>query len=48
MKILLAVKSKSIECLGVMYLSAVIKQAGHEAKIVDINEAPLIAPSVHG
>lgn len=39
MKVMFVVKSKAIECLGVMYLAAVVKQAGHEARIVDINEA---------
>jgi anaerobic magnesium-protoporphyrin IX monomethyl ester cyclase len=43
MKILLVVKSKTIETLGPMYLQAVIKQCGHECKIVDINDAPLTA-----
>ena len=39
MKILLVVKSKKMECLGPMYLSAVVKQIGHECSIVDIVEA---------
>ena len=39
MKILLVVKSKAIETLGPMYLSSIAKQAGHECKIVDIDEA---------
>ncbi|MFA5348375.1 MAG: radical SAM protein [Methanoregula sp.] len=39
MKILFVVKSMTIENLGVQYLSAVTKQAGHEAKIVELNEA---------
>jgi radical SAM superfamily enzyme YgiQ (UPF0313 family) len=39
MKILLVVKSKVMENLGVMYLAAVIKNAGHETKIVDIHGA---------
>jgi anaerobic magnesium-protoporphyrin IX monomethyl ester cyclase len=43
MKVLLVCKSKMMENLGVMYLSAVVKKAGHEAKIVDINEAYNIA-----
>jgi hypothetical protein len=38
MKILLVVKSKAIECLGPMYLSAIVKQCGHDAKICDILE----------
>jgi radical SAM superfamily enzyme YgiQ (UPF0313 family) len=38
MKVLFVVKSKAIETLGVMYLAAVAKQAGHKAKIVSINE----------
>ncbi len=37
MKILFVVKSKEIETLGVMYLAAVVKQCGHEARIVDIH-----------
>jgi len=45
MKVLFVVKSKVIECLGPMYLAAVIKQAGHEAKIVDINTAYNVALS---
>ena len=43
MKILFVVKSKEIETLGTMYLSSVVKQAGHKAKIVDIIEAPTTA-----
>lgn len=39
MKVLLVCKSKVMENLGVMYLSSVIKKAGHECKIVSINEA---------
>lgn len=39
MKILLVVKSKILETLGPMYLSAIAKQAGHECMIVDIKEA---------
>jgi radical SAM superfamily enzyme YgiQ (UPF0313 family) len=38
MRILFVVKSKAIENLGVMYLSAVVKQAGHEARIVSIDQ----------
>jgi len=41
MKVLLVVKSKAIETLGVMYLASVVKQAGHECRIMDINEARL-------
>ena len=36
MRVLLVVKSKMMENLGVMYLSSVIKQGGHECKIVDM------------
>jgi radical SAM superfamily enzyme YgiQ (UPF0313 family) len=43
MKILLVVKSKAIETLGPMYLSAIAKKAGHECKITDIADAPLVA-----
>jgi anaerobic magnesium-protoporphyrin IX monomethyl ester cyclase len=39
MKVLLVVKSMVIESLGVMYLSAVVKQAGHEAKICEMDDA---------
>ena len=39
MKVLFVVKSKAIETLGVMYLAAVVKQCGHEARIVDIENA---------
>ena len=39
MKVLLVCKSKLIENLGVMYLSAVVQQEGHECLIVDINSA---------
>ena len=45
MKILFVVKSKTIETLGPMYLSAVVKERRHEAKIADINEAPMVAAS---
>lgn len=45
MKILLVVKSKVMENLGVMYLSAVAKQAGHECKITEIKDAPAVAIS---
>ena len=43
MKVLLVVKSKAIETLGVMYLAAVVKKAGHECKITDIADAPLVS-----
>jgi radical SAM superfamily enzyme YgiQ (UPF0313 family) len=43
MKVLLVVKSKAIETLGVMYLSAVVKKAGHECRIVEIGVAEAIA-----
>ena len=43
MKILLVCKSKLMENLGIMYLSAVAKQAGQECKICDINEASIMA-----
>jgi len=36
MKVLLVVKSKVMENLGVMYLSSVIKKANHECNIVDL------------
>ena len=39
MKILLVVKSKMMETLGPMYLSSVIKKAGHGCKIVALDEA---------
>ena len=47
MKILLVVKSKTIETLGPMYLQAIAKQVGHECKIVDIDEATPIAKTWH-
>ena len=37
MRILLVVKSKIMENLGVMYLSSVVKQCGSECKIIDID-----------
>lgn len=43
MKILLVCKSKIMETLGLMYLSAVIKQCGHECKIEDIDHAYQVA-----
>ncbi len=45
MKILFVCKSKQIEVLGLMYLAAVVKNCGHEAKIVSIYEAKVIAPT---
>ncbi len=39
MKVLFVVKSKVIEPLGVQYLASVVKQAGHEARIVDLTIA---------
>jgi radical SAM superfamily enzyme YgiQ (UPF0313 family) len=39
MKVLLVCKSKVMENLGVMYLSAVVKQAEHECRIVDLPTA---------
>jgi len=38
MKVLFVVKSKAIETLGAMYLASVVKKAGHEALIVELNE----------
>lgn len=43
MKVLFVVKSKVMENLGVMYLASVVKQAGHDAKITDINDAFIVA-----
>jgi len=43
MKILLVVKSKVMENLGVMYLSAVVKKAKHQCKIVSFDEARVMA-----
>lgn len=43
MKILLVVKSKAIETLGVMYLSGIAKHLGCYCKITDINDAWLVA-----
>ena len=52
MRILFVVKSKTIETLGVQYLAAVVKQAGHEAKIVEIEDAihhaRLLQPDIIG
>lgn len=39
MKVLLVCKSKVMENLGVMYLAAVAKQAGHEVRISDLEYA---------
>jgi radical SAM superfamily enzyme YgiQ (UPF0313 family) len=47
MKILLVVKSKKMECLGVMYLSAVAKQVGHECRIVALDDAVPVSLSWH-
>jgi radical SAM superfamily enzyme YgiQ (UPF0313 family) len=47
MKVLFVVKSKAIETLGVMYLSAVVKNCGHDAKIVDINGIYDVIPVIH-
>ena len=43
MKILFVVKSKAIETLGPMYLSAVARQAGAETRIVAIENACIVA-----
>lgn len=43
MKILLVVKSKMMEVLGPMYLSAVIKKAGHECRIESLDYAHTVA-----
>jgi anaerobic magnesium-protoporphyrin IX monomethyl ester cyclase len=43
MKVLLVCRSKLIENLGVMYLSAVVKQAGHECRVVDLDNAVMFA-----
>jgi anaerobic magnesium-protoporphyrin IX monomethyl ester cyclase len=43
MKILLVCKSKVMENLGLMYISAVVKKSGHESKITDINDAFIMA-----
>lgn len=45
MKVLLACKSKMMENLGVMYLSAVIKQTGHLSRIVTFDEVIRVAKS---
>jgi anaerobic magnesium-protoporphyrin IX monomethyl ester cyclase len=44
-KVLLVVKSKFMESLGVMHLSSVVKLAGHECRIVDIDQA--LHESIH-
>lgn len=41
MRVLLVVKSKMMENLGVMYLSSVIKKAGHQCKIVSLSDVTL-------
>lgn len=43
MKFLFVVKSKFMETLGPMYLAAIVKKAGHEAKICEFNEAIFMA-----
>jgi hypothetical protein len=43
MKILLVVKSKVMENLGVMYLSAIAKKTGHQCKIVAFDLAQTMA-----
>ncbi len=45
MKVLLVCKSKVMENLGVMYLAAVVKQADHSCRIVDIDNAETLAKS---
>lgn len=47
MKILLVVKSKFMENLGVMYLSAIAKKNGHACKIIGIHEAYVAVLSIH-
>lgn len=42
-KILFAVKSKKMETLGVMYLSAVAKKGGHDCRIVTFDEVKAVA-----
>jgi radical SAM superfamily enzyme YgiQ (UPF0313 family) len=39
MRVLLVVKSKFMESLGVMYLSAVVKKSGNECRIISLSEA---------
>lgn len=43
MRILLVVKSKKMETLGPMYLSAIAKKAGHECRIVEVRDARVTA-----
>jgi anaerobic magnesium-protoporphyrin IX monomethyl ester cyclase len=43
MKILLVAKSKKIEVLGLMYLSAIAKEMGSSCRIVSIDECPTVA-----
>jgi anaerobic magnesium-protoporphyrin IX monomethyl ester cyclase len=43
MKVLFVVKSMVIETLGPMYLSAVVKQAGHQSKICELRDAVSMA-----
>jgi anaerobic magnesium-protoporphyrin IX monomethyl ester cyclase len=45
MMILLVVKSMAIETLGPMYLQAIAKQAGHECRIVTLEEASIATSS---
>lgn len=39
MRVMLVVKSKKMETLGVMYLSSIIKNGGHECKIVELEHS---------
>ena len=43
MKIMFVVKSKAIETLGCMYLSAIAKANGHESRIVELENATIVA-----
>ena len=43
LKVLFVVKSMAIETLGPMYLSAVVRQAGHKAKICELSDAVSMA-----
>jgi radical SAM superfamily enzyme YgiQ (UPF0313 family) len=42
MRFLFVVKSKAIETLGPMHLAAIAKRFGHEARIIDIENAPIM------
>jgi radical SAM superfamily enzyme YgiQ (UPF0313 family) len=42
MRFLFVVKSKAIETLGPMYLAAIAKRFGHEARIIDIENAAIM------